>query len=176
MNADSSFRGWLTQDFAVNGRRSCKLILAWFRLAQWALMRWGAASSLVIVPYRVFVVMLLGVDLPANTAVGPRLALLHPQGIVVHPDAVIGADVVMLHGVTIGIASDRSGGRGGAPRIGDGVELGAGCAVIGDIDVGDRARVGANAVVVKSVPPWAVVVGIPAHTVRVDSPESGLGA
>jgi serine acetyltransferase len=161
MNGDSSFRGWLTQDFAANGRRSCRLIVAWFRLAQWALMHWGAASALVLVPYRLFVVTLLGVDLPANTAVGPRLALLHPQGIVVHPEARIGADVVILHGVTIGIGNDN---KTGAPRIGDGVELGAGCAVIGDIEVGERARVGANAVVVKSVPPRAVAVGVPART------------
>jgi serine acetyltransferase len=161
VTADSSFRGWLTQDFAANRRRSCRLIVAWFRLAQWATTHWGAASSLVLAPYRLFIVTLLGVDLPANTAVGPRLMLLHPQGIVVHPDARIGADVVILHGVTIGIASND---KPGAPRIGDGVELGAGCAVIGDIEVGERARVGANAVVVKSVPPRAVVVGVPAHT------------
>ena len=176
MNADSSFRRWVMQDWAANGRRSSRVILAWFRLAQWARMRWGTASRLVTVPYRVVVVTLIGVDLPTQTAVGPRLVLLHPQGIVVHPEAVIGAGVVMLHGVTIGIASDRAGGRTGAPTIGDGVELGAGCAVIGDVEVGDRARVGANAVVVKSVPPWAAVVGIPAHAVRVDSPQGGLGA
>jgi serine acetyltransferase len=168
MKMDSSLRGWVTQDFPANSRRACRLILAWFRLAQWARMRWGTASSLVLAPYRVFVVMLLGVDLPANTAVGPRLALFHPQGIVVHPDSVIGADVNLLHGVTIGITRPGTG----APKIGDGVELGAGCAVIGDIEIGERARVGANAVVVKSVPPWAVVAGNPATTLRVDAPET----
>jgi putative colanic acid biosynthesis acetyltransferase WcaB len=168
VNADSSFREWVTQDSPANRRRVCKLILAWFRLAQWALARWGAASSLVLAPYRVIVVMVLGVDLPADTAVGPRLALFHPQGIVVHPDAVIGADVNMLHGVTIGITRPGTG----APRIGNGVELGAGCAVIGDIEVGERARVGANAVVVKSVPPGAVVAANPATVLRVDSPET----
>jgi serine acetyltransferase len=114
MTADPSFRGWLTQDFAANSRRPCRLIVAWFRLAQWALTRWGAASSLVLAPYRLFVVTLLGVDLPANTAVGPRLALLHPQGIVVHPEAQIGADVVILHGVTSGTRAMTSRGRPGS--------------------------------------------------------------
>jgi serine acetyltransferase len=163
------------QDWEVNGLPEARFILAWFRLAQWA-QRWGRARRFVTVPYRLIVVALLGVELPARATVGPRLVLLHPQGIVVHADAVIGSDVVMLHGVTIGVAHDRAGGRAGAPKIGDGVELGAGCSVLGEIEVGSRARVGSNAVVVKSVPPWAVVAGVPAQTVRIDSPEGGLAA
>jgi serine acetyltransferase len=172
----ASLRRWITQDWEVNARPESRFILTWFRLAQWAQMRWGHGRRLVTLPYRLFVVNLLGVEIPPRTSVGPRLCLLHPQGIVVHADAIIGADVTMLHGVTIGIANDRAGGRAGSPTIGNGVELGAGCSVIGQVDVGERARVGAHAVVVKSVEPWAVVAGVPARTVRIDSPDGGLGA
>jgi serine acetyltransferase len=166
-------RAWVLQDWAANtGRPECQLILAWFRLAQHARANWGKAHYLIALPYRLVVTTMMGVELSPATDVGPRLRLLHPQGIVIHRDTKIGADVTMLHNVTIGNANDRAGGRGGVPVIGDHVELGAGAVVLGEIEVGQRARIGANAVVAKSIPSWAVVVGVPGRVVRIDDPSS----
>jgi putative colanic acid biosynthesis acetyltransferase WcaB len=76
--------------------------------------------------------------------------------------------------VTIGNRIDRDGNEGGWPTLGDDVELGAGCAVIGDLAVGDHARIGALAVVVKSVPEWGVVVGNPGRVIRIDAPTGSM--
>ena len=65
---------------------------------------------------------------------------------------------------------DRAGNELGVASIGDDVDLGAGCAVIGAVHVGDHARIGALAVVTKSVPAWAVVVGNPGRVIRIDDP------
>lgn len=163
-----SLRRWLMQDWEANYRTECRLILVWFRLAQWARARSELGGLLLTAPYRLIVTLLIGVDLSPHSPVGPGLRLIHPQAIVVHRETKIGANVTMLHGVTIGNANDRAGGRGGVPSIGDHVELGAGCVVLGDVEIGDHARIGANAVVTKSVPPWAVVVGVPGTIIKVD--------
>jgi putative colanic acid biosynthesis acetyltransferase WcaB len=90
---------------------------------------------------------------------------------VVSHHATLGSDCQLRHGVTIGNKTDRAGKEIGVARVGDDVDLGAGCAVIGDIEVGDHARIGALAVVTRSVPAWAVVAGNPGRVIRVDRPE-----
>jgi serine acetyltransferase len=157
-----AFRAWVLQDWAANaGRPETRLLLAWFRLAQWADGRWGAAGRL-----------LLGFELPVTATVGPRLRIYHRNGIVVSAHATLGSDCQLRHAVTIGNKTDRAGREVGVARIGDNVDLGAGCAVIGDIEVGDHARIGALAVVTRSVPAWAVVAGNPGRVIRVDRPEA----
>jgi putative colanic acid biosynthesis acetyltransferase WcaB len=166
-------RGWVTQDWEVNrGRRDSQLILAWFRLAQWARDHWGRFASLVLLPYWAFVYVVVGVELPVDARIGPRLRLYHPHTIVINPHASMGSDCHLRHGVTIGNRFDREGHELPSPRLGDHVELGAGCVVLGDIDVGSYARVGALAVLLESVPPGAVAVGNPARVVRVDPPHT----
>jgi serine O-acetyltransferase len=105
------------------------------------------------------VTILSGVELPCETRIGRRLRIEHPGGIVVSGDAVIGDDVVLRNGVTIGLR--RTGVRG-APVIGDRVDIGAGAKILGGIRIGDDVRVGANAVVLRDVPDGAVAVGVPA--------------
>lgn len=107
--------------------------------------------------------MLTGVELPCETRVGRRLRIEHFGGIVISGDAVIGDDVVLRHGVTIGLK--RTGQRG-APRIGNRVDIGAGAKILGNIVIGDDAVIGANAVVLKDVPPGAFAVGIPARIIQ----------
>ena len=80
----------------------------------------------------------------------------------------------LRQGVTVGNRVDRMGNELGTARLGDDVELGAGCCVIGDVDVGDHARIGALAMVLKSVPAWGVVVGNPGRVIRIDEPEVQL--
>jgi putative colanic acid biosynthesis acetyltransferase WcaB len=162
---------WVRQDWPANaGRPESQLLLAWFRLAQWAARRWGPFSRAIVTPYWLTSSLLLGIELPVTATVGPRLRLHHRNGIVVNPQCVIGRDCHLRHGVTIGNKVDRAGRDLGVPTIGDGVDLGAGCAVIGDVRVGDHARIGALAVVTESVPAWGVVVGNPGHVIRVDPP------
>jgi serine O-acetyltransferase len=87
----------------------------------------------------------------------------HQGAIVVHGHAEIGDGSRLRHGVTIG---NRYVGRpGDAPRLGARVDVGAGAQILGDVTIGDDARIGANAVVLSDVPPGATAVGVPA-TIR----------
>jgi putative colanic acid biosynthesis acetyltransferase WcaB len=166
-----AFRAWVLQDWAANaGRPETQLLLAWFRLAQWAAGHWGAAGRLVATPYWLVTSLLLGFELPVTATVGPGLRIYHRNGIVVSAHASVGRDCQLRHAVTIGNKTDRAGREVGVARVGDHVDLGAGCAVIGDIQVGDHARIGALTVVTRSVPAWAVVAGNPGRVIRVDGP------
>ena len=106
--------------------------------------------------------MATGIELPCETRVGRRLRIEHFGGIIVSGDAVIGDDVVLRHGVTLGLK--RTNERG-APRIGNRVDIGAGAKLLGPVTIGDDAVIGANAVVLRDVPPGALAVGIPARIV-----------
>jgi serine acetyltransferase len=166
-----TFRRWVLQDWAVNATRpETQLILAWFRLAQWAAARWGRLARLVVTPYWLTCSLVFGLELPATAQVGPRLRLYHPHGIVLSPSSTLGSDCHLRHNVTVGNRIERDGSESGVAIVGDHVELGAGCAVIGNLHVGDHARIGALAVVVKSVPAWSVVVGNPGRVIRTDEP------
>lgn len=100
----------------------------------------------------------LGCEVGTNVF-GPGLTIVHPCGIVVSDQAVIGKNCRIHAGVNIGIH------RGRAPRIGDNVYLGPGAKIVGGVVIGDNAVVGANAVVVNDVPPGVTVGGVPAKTI-----------
>ena len=91
---------------------------------------------------------------------GPGFVILHSMGIVINSQVRGGRSVILEHGVTIGSEKGRS------PVLGDDVYVGAGAKIIGAIEIGTGAKVGANAVVVDDVPPLSTVVGIPAKVVR----------
>lgn len=107
--------------------------------------------------------MLTGIELPCETQVGRRLRIEHFGGIIVSGDAVLGDDVVLRHGVTIGLKHTR---ERGSPRIGNRVDIGAGAKLLGPIRIGDDAVIGANAVVLQDVPAGALAVGIPARIIQ----------
>jgi serine O-acetyltransferase len=91
---------------------------------------------------------------------GPGFVLIHANGVVINGQVRGGRDVRIEHQVTLGAERRQS------PRIGDGVFIGAGAKLLGAVEVGDYARVGANAVVVDDVPAHSTVVGVPARVVR----------
>ena len=124
--------------------------------------RWSARVLLPVylLAHRV-VETLTGISLPKAATIGPGLRIWHFGNIFVHPDAVLGANCTLRQGVTIG--NRREGGP--VPRLGDDVELGAYAQLLGDIQIGDGAKVGAMAVVLRSVPAGAVAVGNPARIV-----------
>ncbi len=103
-----------------------------------------------------------GVEIHPGATIGRRFFIDHGMGIVIGETAEIGDDVLMYHQVTLG---GRSRGRFKRhPTIGNNVLLGAGAKIIGPITIGDGTKIGANALVVKDVPPNSVVTGIPANT------------
>lgn len=102
-----------------------------------------------------------GAHIPPEADIAGGLQMPHPNGIVVHEKAVIGANCMIMQQVTIGQLAD-----GSAPRLGNGVYVGAGAKILGGVVIGDNARIGANAVVLADVPANATAVGIPARLVR----------
>ena len=99
---------------------------------------------------------------PAAT-LGPRLFIDHGAGVVIGETAVVGADVTIYHGVTLGGTSLEHDKR--HPTIGDRVTVGAGAKVLGNVTVGADSRIGANAVLVRSVDQHSVVVGVPGQVI-----------
>ena len=102
-----------------------------------------------------------GTDIPLNCKIGGGFMMPHPNGIVIHPDVVIGPNCLIFQQVTIGADS-----KPGVPTIGGHVDIGAGAKVLGDITIGDNVKIGANSVVVNDVPANVTVVGIPATIVK----------
>ena len=102
-----------------------------------------------------------GVEIHPGATIGHRGCIDHGMGVVIGETAVVGDDVTLFHGVTLGGRSMTQGKR--HPTIGDHVVVGAGAKVLGPVWVGDYAQIGANAVVVKDVPDHAVAVGVPAR-------------
>jgi serine O-acetyltransferase len=103
---------------------------------------------------------LTGIEIHPAAQLGRRLFIDHGMGVVIGETAMVGDDVVLFHGSTLGGRSMRKGKR--HPTLGDNVVVGAGAKVLGPVWIGDGARIGANAVVVKDVPAGAVAVGVPA--------------
>jgi len=107
--------------------------------------------------------LLTGIEIHPGAQIGRRFFIDHGMGVVIGETAVIGDDVTLYHGVTLGGTSWSKGKR--HPTLGNDVVVGAGAKVLGPITLSNGARVGSNAVVVKDVPEDATVVGIPGHIV-----------
>nr|VFJ52965.1 MAG: serine O-acetyltransferase [Candidatus Kentron sp. DK] len=105
-----------------------------------------------------------GIEIHPNVTIGKRFFIDHGMGVVIGETAEIGDDCTLYQGVTLGGTSWNKGKR--HPTLGDGVVVGAGAKILGPVVVGENARIGSNAVVVKDVPPGATVVGIPGHVIR----------
>jgi len=106
---------------------------------------------------------LTGIEIHPGAQIGRRLFIDHGMGVVIGETAIIGDDVTLYHGVTLGGTSWSKGRR--HPTLEEGVVVGAGAKVLGPITVGARAKVGSNAVVVKDVPAGATAVGNPARII-----------
>ena len=107
---------------------------------------------------------LTGIEIHPGAKIGRRVFIDHGMGVVVGETAEIGDDCTLYHQVTLGGVSWNKGKR--HPTLGKGVVVGAGAKILGPFEVGDRARIGSNSVVVKAVPAGVTVVGIPARVVE----------
>ncbi|MGV4324528.1 serine O-acetyltransferase EpsC [Trueperella pyogenes] len=103
---------------------------------------------------------LTGIEIHPGARLGRRLFIDHGMGVVIGETAEVGEDVIIFHGTTLGGTSMHPGKR--HPTVGNRVTIGSGAKVLGPIEIGDDATIGANAVVVKDVPAHNVAVGIPA--------------
>jgi serine O-acetyltransferase len=102
-----------------------------------------------------------GAEIDLNNQIGGGLLLPHPNGIVIHPDTIVGPNCLIFQQVTLG----AGGPLPGCPRLGGHVDIGAGAKILGGVTVGDHVRIGANAVVLDHVPALATAVGVPARSV-----------
>ena len=107
---------------------------------------------------------LTGIEIHPGANIGRRVFIDHGMGVVIGETAEIGDDTTLYHGVTLGGTSWNKGKR--HPTLGNGVVVGAGAKILGPISVGEGAKVGSNAVVVKDVPAGATAIGIPARIVE----------
>jgi len=144
----------------------------WYRLGHWVYKE--AKPSLLFLPLKmihmlgaIFLESFQQMRLDPSAEIGPGLLIAHSGGITLHYRTVIGRNCDLAHHVTIGTPGL---GRDGVPRIGDSVYIGTGAVVIGDIQVGDGARIAANSLVTRDVPAGTTVMGVPAQVVRGPKP------
>src|SRR5882672_5116597 len=107
---------------------------------------------------------LTGIEIHPGATIGRRFFIDHGMGVVIGETALIGDDCTLYHGVTLGGTSWNKGKR--HPTLGNGVVVGAGAKILGPVTIGDGARIGSNAVVVKEVPAGATAIGIPARIIE----------
>jgi serine O-acetyltransferase len=147
--------------------------LLWYRFGHWLYCE--NAPRVVRLPLKViykigyrFQEVVMQMRLEPTAKIGGGLMLSHIGSINLHPDAVIGTDCDIAHLVTIGVSTL---GRPGVPRLGNRVYVGTGATIIGNITIGDGAKIAANTLVISSVPAGATVLGVPGRVIMVRSPE-----
>ena len=150
------------EDMMVNKRNYKALIfLISFRiLSPIYQRRFGLLPFVLCIPlfilHRICFEWVLAMEIPLKTKIGPGLIIYHGFGIVVHDKSILGSNVILRHGVTIGMQHLT----GEAPIVGDGVEFGASSTVLGPVRIGNNVTIGAGSIVTKDVPDSMVVTGV----------------
>ncbi|CCJ34467.1 MULTISPECIES: serine O-acetyltransferase EpsC [Caloramator] len=108
-----------------------------------------------------------GIEIHPGAKIGKGLFIDHGMGVVIGETAEIGNNVTIFHGVTLGGTGKEKNVKR-HPTVGDNVVIGAGAKILGPIKIGNNAKIGANSVVLKDVPPYGTVVGIPGKVVKID--------
>jgi serine O-acetyltransferase len=109
---------------------------------------------------------LTGIEIHPGAEIGDRFFIDHGMGVVIGETTIIGDDVLLYQGVTLGGTGLEKGKR--HPTIGSNVVVGTGAKILGNITIGDNSYIGANAVVIKDVPPNSTVVGVPGRITKQD--------
>jgi serine O-acetyltransferase len=135
--------------------------LWWYRLNHWL---WQRKFYLLARCFSQVSRLLTGIEIHPGAQIGERLFIDHGMGVVIGETAVVGNEVTIYQGVTLGGTSlDRGAKR--HPTIGNAVVIGGGAKILGNITVGDNCRVGAGSVVLRDVPPDSTIVGVPGHII-----------
>ncbi|HYS66145.1 MAG TPA: serine acetyltransferase [Paraburkholderia sp.] len=156
----------IIEDYRRNDFLKTRCVVIFFRIANYLACRSRftlLVGAPVILLYIFVCDWLLGIEIPVKTRIGKGLTLYHGTGLVINGYCVMGDYCVVRHGVTIGNTIRPDGTNSGVPVIGDRVEFGAHSVALGDIRIGDGARIGAGAVLLCNVPDGAVAVGVPAR-------------
>jgi serine O-acetyltransferase len=138
------------------------------RVAHWL---WNQGREGLALYLQSMVTEMFNVDIHPAAKIGCGILIDHASGVVIGETAVIDDNVSMLHQVTLGGTGKETGDR--HPKVRSGVLIGAGAKILGNIEIGEGAKVGANSVVLKDVPPHTTVAGVPAKVIgkaRVDQP------
>lgn len=166
---DIGFFALVAEDFRTQGDGVLSQgfwVLFWHRFGNWRMsVKPKALRAPLSLAYKVGAKLsqwFAGIDLPYTVNVGRRVKLEHFGGMILVARA-IGDDVIIRQNTTFGIA--RTDRLREWPVIGDRADVGAGAAILGRVDIGQGAKIGANAVVLKNVPEGAVAVGVPARIV-----------
>jgi serine O-acetyltransferase len=114
---------------------------------------------------------LTGIEIHPGATLGRRVFIDHGMGVVIGETAVVGDDVTLYQGVTLGGTGKEVGKR--HPTLGNGVVVGVGAKILGAVTVGEQAKIGGGAVVTRDVPPHTTAVGVPARAVAWTDPISG---
>jgi serine O-acetyltransferase len=159
------------RDPAARGVSSVEILIAWPGVQAVLAHRVAHAlhdAGVPMVPRAIayFSRMATGVEIHPAANIGDALFIDHGMGVVIGETADIGDDVTLYQGVTLGGTGFATGKR--HPTVGDNVTVGSGAKLLGPIEIGHGAKVGANSVVITDVPPNSTVVGNPGHVVRVD--------
>ncbi len=131
------------------------------RLAHWL---WGLGLKWLSRVLANVARLLTGIEIHPGAEIGRRFFIDHGMGVVIGETAVVGDDCTLYHGVTLGGTSWQKGKR--HPTLGNDVVVGAGAKVLGPIHIGQGARIGSNAVVVKPVPAGGTVIGVPGRVIE----------
>ena len=179
-NRESSLRRTLARDFKVIFERdpaagsAISVLLTYpgfhavvlHRIAH-HLYRWHLTLLARIIA--LFSRFLTGVEIHPAARIGPGFFIDHGMGVVIGETTVIGSDVTLYQGVSLG-GTGKERGQKRHPTLGDHVLVGAGAKILGNVTIGEGGRVGSNAVVLRSIPPHSTVVGIPGRVVRTKEP------
>ena len=168
---DIGFLALIKEDFITHDKD-------FFEQGLWAIVvhrfgnwRMGIKCKLLRAPfsflYKIlykFVQWICGITLPYTVKLGRRVRIWHHSGMILHAES-IGNDVHIRHNTTMGIV--RTFHNFELPVVEDRVDIGAGVCLLGKIRIGHDSIIGANAVVIKDIPPFSVAVGNPAHVIKI---------
>jgi serine O-acetyltransferase len=154
---DPACKGYLQPFLFFKGFQA----LQTYRVAHWL---WNQGRETLAFQLQSRVSELFQLDIHPAARIGKGLFIDHGTGIVIGETAVVGDDVSLLHAVTLGGTGAQRGDR--HPKLGNGVLVGAGAKILGNIKIGDFAKVAAGSVVLKPVPPHCTVAGVPARLVN----------
>ena len=154
-----------------SGLSSLKLILVvdywpvlYYRLIEYCREKkvlWRRLLRLLLLPFKPVIEGFSGARIYVDSTIGGGILLHQSSGVVIAPGVVLGENCTFFSGACVVFKANDKGNA--SPRVGNNVRLMVGCKVIGDVTIGDNVSVGANAVVIKSIPENCVAVGIPAR-------------
>jgi serine O-acetyltransferase len=156
---DPAARSWFEVVFTYSGLHA----VWWHRIAHWFFKHRLFTIARILSQISRF---MTGIEIHPGAVIGDRLFIDHGMGVVIGETCVIGDDVVLYQGVTLGGTGKEKGKR--HPTIGSNVVISSGAKILGSFKVGDNSRIGSNSVVLQEVPANSTVVGIPGKIVKRD--------